>query len=167
MKGYKFLAAGAVGPQSGFHWPLPSRDGPGAWLEVQGPLELCRRGAHLLRAQDLAHWLHDELWELEAGGEVIEGIDCLVARRARLVREVDGWRTGGNAAFAEACVRHATVLCPAPSAEVSGLLDDAAQCARAGHVALAAFAAGSAVARAGDYRAERRWQSDWIAAHLL
>jgi hypothetical protein len=167
MRAYKFLATGRVGPQSGFRWPAPSGDGPGAWLEVQGPLALCRQGAHVLRPVELAYWLHDELWELEADGEIIEGVDCLVARRARLVRPIDGWRTGGNTAFAEACVTHATELCPAPPADVRGFLDDAAQCARGSYVALAAFAAASAVARVGDYRAERRWQSEWIATHLL
>jgi hypothetical protein len=168
MNAFKFLGAGGLGPHSGFRWPLPDQSGPGAWVEVQGELALCRRGVHVLRPEDLAHWIHHELWELEVDGEMAAGIDCQLARRARLAREITGWRTGGDRAFARACVEHAA-LQPDPGVDARGFLDDAALCAEAGHVALAAFAAASAVAGRDDqrYRAERRWQSGWIADHLL
>src|SRR5690348_431080 len=107
MSTYKFLAKGAVGPQSGFKWPEPQAPAFGAWVDADGPLELCVRGAHVCRALDLAYWLHDELWETEVDGEQIEGVDCLVVRRARLVRRIDAWHQGGAARFAQACAEHA------------------------------------------------------------
>src|SRR5579871_4306964 len=103
---YKFLTRDATGPVSGFAWPLPQSIGPGAWVDAgPGKLDLCVRGAHVCRPEDLAYWLHDELWQVEVGGEQIEGIDCLVVRKARLMRRLDRWRDGGVATrFAEACI---------------------------------------------------------------
>ena len=183
---YKFLAHDATAPLSGSAWPLPQGGAPGAWVEAgAGVLELCVRGAHVCRLPDLAYWLHDDLWQVEVAGEQIEGIDCLVVRQARLVRRLDAWREGGVAArFAEACIAHGAELvragAPAPaasSAALNGYLDDAAEAAKYGYVAVAAFAAALAVAKAitpagdGDhadraYRAERAWQSAWIARAL-
>jgi hypothetical protein len=174
MSTYKFLAKGAIGPISGFTWPRPADDAPGAWVQAEGGLALCANGSHLCRAQDLAHWLHDELWETEAGGDQIEGLDCLVVRRARLTRRIDAWSLGGAARFAEACAQHATELADrAPTGpvrdEIRGLLDDAFSSARTGYVAVAAYASALALARLGDpgdqhdaYRRERAWQSEWI-----
>src|SRR5882724_2091638 len=110
MSTYKFFAKGAVGPSSRFKWPEPRAGALGAWVEAEGPLGLCVRGVHVCRPFDLAYWLHDELWETEADGDQIEGIDCLVVRRARLMRRINGWHQGGAASFAEACVQHAAEL---------------------------------------------------------
>ena len=60
MTSYKFLAKGAIGPLSGHVWPEPGR-----WLEASGPLVVCSRGIHVCRPEDLAHWLHDELWQVD------------------------------------------------------------------------------------------------------
>jgi hypothetical protein len=172
---YKFLTRDARGPLSGAAWPLPHDGAPGAWVEAgAGALELCVRGAHVCRPADLAYWLNDELWQLEVAGDELEGIDCLVVRQARLVRRLDGWRDGGVAVrFAEACVEHAASLVPA-AAPARAYLPDAAEAARYGYVAVAAFATALAVAKAaGDgrpderaYRLERGWQSAWIARAL-
>jgi len=178
MVTYKFLAKGTTGPLSGFKWPEPEGAAPGAWVEAEGPLELCVRGAHVCRSFELAHWLHDELWETEVDGDQIEGIDCLVVRRARLVRRIDAWHQGGDARFADACVEHAAELADrAPEgakAAVRAYLDDAAFAARNGHPVISAHAAAIAVATLGDpsdaepaYRRERAWQADWIARVLL
>jgi hypothetical protein len=94
MRAYKFLTAGGEGPLTGFHWPLPEGGAPGAWVETEGPLGACRRGAHVCLASDLPYWIGEELWEVEASGDQVEGVDCLVVRRARLVREVTAWREG-------------------------------------------------------------------------
>jgi len=169
---YKFLTREATGPFSGYAWPLPQGAAPGAWVEAgAGVLELCVRGPHVCRPADLAYWLNDELWQLEVGGDQVEGVDCLVVRQARLVRRLDGWRDGGVAArFAQACVAHGTGLVPAP-APARAYLADAAEAARHGYVAVAAFAAALAVAKTADggdqaYRLERAWQSAWIAREL-
>ena len=178
MVTYKFLAKGGLGPLSGFAWPVP-QDGlgglPGAWVEVTGPLAPCVRGVHVCRSVDLAHWIHDELWEIEADGEPLDGLDCLVVPRARLVHRVDAWSNGGGQRFAEACIEHAEAGAPAPLAEaLRALLDDARLMAANGYLALASFTAAVAVARSdadgsreGGYRRERAWQSAWIADELL
>ena len=175
---YKFLAREATAPLSGSAWPLPQGGAPGAWVEAgAGALELCVRGAHGCRPSDLSYWLHEDLWQVEVAGEQIEGIDCLVVRQARLVGRLDGWREGGAAArFADACIAHgAGLVAAAPArAALNAYLDDAAEAARYGYVAVAAFAAALAVGKtagAGDggdraYRAERAWQSAWIAREL-
>jgi len=178
MSTYKFLARGAVGPISGFQWPVPASEEPGPWVEAEGSLGLCVNGAHVCRTFELAHWLSDELWETETDGEELAGLDCLVVRRARLVRRIDAWQEGGAARFAEACAEHAAGLAdrapPELAASARGLLDDALEAARMGYPAVSAYASAVAVAGLGDpadrdaaYRRERLWQSEWIAVSLL
>jgi hypothetical protein len=174
MKAYKFLAAGAVGPFSGFVWPPPSA-GPKAWVEVEGRLATCERGVHVCRPEDLVHWIHEELWEVEFEGETQPGVDSLVARRARLVRRIDAWSGGGAKRFVMACGEHANALSGASANEVvRGFLDDAEICAAEGFIALGALCAALAVtnlASTGEreraYREERAWQAAWIARELL
>jgi hypothetical protein len=172
MKAHKFLAKGALGPLSGFAWPAPTRDAPGAWVEADGPLAVCARGVHVCRAQDLAHWIHDELWEVEADGGSIEGVDCIVVARARLVRRIDTWGGEGGRTFATACVDHASLRAGNASPEaMRDLLEDARYMAANGYVALAAYTAALVVSRASSasyaaYRSERAWQSAWIARSL-
>lgn len=178
MSTYKFLAKGAMGPLSGFKWPAPRAGTAGAWVQPEGPLELCVNGCHVCRAVDLAHWLHDELWETEIDGEQVDGIDCLLVRRARLVRRIDAWHEGGAATFAEACAQHATEMAdrapPDPSVAVRGFLEDAFLAARTGFVAVSAYSSALAVAKLGApsdqddfYRQERAWQSAWIARVVI
>ena len=166
MIAFKFLARGGLGPFSSIEWP-PA----GTWIEVGGPLGLCSRGVHVCRPRDLAHWLHDELWEVETGGEELEAIDCLVVRRARLLRRIDSWSDGGSTRFAEACVAHAMSLAGSTQeVTVRELLSDAQGAARAGYPALSAFTAALVAARLegeSAYRAERIWQGEWITRHLI
>jgi hypothetical protein len=175
MMAHKFLAKGALGPLSGFAWPVPHGDLPGAWVEVTGPLAPCARGVHVCRSVDLAHWIHDDLWEIEADGEPLDGLDCLVVPRARLVHRVEAWSDGGARRFSEACIEHAEAGAGASLAEaVRALLDDARFMAANGYLALASFTAAVAVGRSDvngsledAYRRERAWQSAWIADELL
>jgi hypothetical protein len=172
MMMHKFLATGARGPLSNFAWPAPVSRAPGAWVEVDGPLSPCRRGVHACRPFDLAHWIHDELWELEVGGEQTAGLDCLVVQRARLVRRIDAW-SEQTQRFAQACVEHAAALVePVHFDVVRALLDDARSMATGGYVAMSAFTAALAVSRlpaasSSTYREERAWQSAWIVNELL
>jgi len=173
MKAHKFLASGGHGPFSGFAWPLPAGDEPGAWVTAEGRLAPCARGVHVCRADDLAHWIHDELWEVETSGESIEGTDCLIVRGARLVRRIDSWAEGRHG-FALACIDHALAEAGAGAAgAVRDLLEDARQMVGYGYPSLAAYTAAVAVGRArgGDpastFRDERAWQSAWIARHCV
>jgi hypothetical protein len=164
---YKFLAAGAIGPLSRFAWPTPRGDTAGDWVVTTGPIVVGRHGAHVCRADQLAHWLHDELWTVEIAGDEVAALDCVVVARARLVRHVTAWRGGGAAQFAAACVDHARSRAP------GALVDDAADALAAGYPAVAAYSAALAVAAAAAgegeaaYARERAWQSAWIARELL
>ena len=173
---HKFLARGAVGPISRFSWPTPSLDAgrPGAWVEVEGSLVPCAHGIHVCRPGDLAHWICDELWEVEVAGEAVDGLDCLIVARARLVRRVDAWSERGGGSFADACVEHAAEQTRGgPGEAVRELVDDARWMAKNGYVALGAFTAAVAVSRLSPgevedaFRRERAWQSAWIADGLL
>ena len=175
MTTFKFLMNGARGPFSGFAWPSPRGSAPGEWVEVDGPLALCVRGVHVCRAVDLAHWLHDELWEVETAGERIEGLDCLIVRRARLLRRISSWTDGGAMRFSQACIEHAATLAGTTADDtVSRYLEDAKHAANAGYVAVSAHAAALAVAKLGPaaenesvFRRERVWQASWITRELI
>lgn len=175
MTAYKFLASGGIGLLSRVAWPLPRGAAPGAWVEAEGPLAPCRTGVHVCRTFELAHWLSDELWEVEIGGEQLEGIDCLIARRARLVRPITAWRVGGAERFAAACAARAAALTAgAQNTEASQLADDAVEVVAEGYPAVSAYCAARAVARlhrgedaARAYARERVWQSEWIARELI
>lgn len=164
MTAYKFLAAGAVGPLSRFVWPAP-----GAWVEASGPLVACRVGVHVCRADELAHWIHDELWALEVGGDELAGVDCLVVRRARLIRRIDAWSDGGHQRFAQACIERARAVA---AGQLPELVADARDASAAGFPAVAAYTAALVVARLAPdpeaaYARERAWQGRWIASELI
>ena len=178
MNTYKFLAKGARGRFSEFEWPRSPSGGPGPWVQAEGPLELCANGCHVCRPRELAHWLHDELWELETRGDELEGVDCLVVRCARLVRRIDAWHLGGAAQFGEACAQHAGELAARSTRDFAvvaePLIEDAFVSVRAGFVAVGAHAAALAVCKLSDpgeqyaaYRRERIWQSEWIVRVLI
>jgi len=175
----KFLGRGAIGPISEVAWPMPASQGrPGAWLEAGAPIAQCQHGLHVCQPSELAHWLHDELWLVETDGPALPGIDCVIATRARLVREVAAWQKGGAARFAHAARDHAAQLvAAAPATAQPRLLQyvaDASFHLPHGATALAAFCSAMAVAwlHGGDhfdgdaYRRERDWQSAFIAADL-
>ena len=68
-------------------WPLPTDTEPGAWREVEGPLEACRNGLHLTDAEHIAAWSHPGavLYRAEVDGELIPTDGKYVARRVRLL----------------------------------------------------------------------------------
>lgn len=175
---YKFLARGAIGPISGFQWPKPDVNAPGAWLEADGDLEPCFRGTHVCRIEDLAYWIHDELWEAETDGDSVAGFDCIVTRRARLVRCVEHWQDGGAARFVLACADHAAEIVEAASPDVAATVrhyvEDARVCAEHALPGCGAFSAALAVAKIAlpkdakaAYRRERTWQASWIARNVI
>jgi hypothetical protein len=164
MRAFKFLGQGAIGTFTGFVWPAP-----GAWVDVTGPLDPCRNGFHVCHAHELAHWLHEELWELDVDGDQLAGTDCFVVRRARLVRQVAAWDAAGTVRFAHACIEHAD-----QSGAAGDALAEARGAADGGYPAIAAYIAALAVGRIGPaaeleqgYARERTWQSDWIAREML
>lgn len=89
---YKLTAADGSPVHGGSGaWPLPTGGRPGAWRTVRGPLKPCANGLHLMRMGDLRAWVREGvLWEAEAEprSEVIDHGSKVVARTARLVRQV-------------------------------------------------------------------------------
>jgi hypothetical protein len=176
---YKFLARSARAPITGQAWPRPGSSQPGAWMLARGPLQLCREGVHACRTGELAYWLHEELWRVELDGEQIEGHDCLVAARGRLLERVDAWsEAGGAQRFAAAVRDHAEslILARRDRDRLQGYVDDASWHVRNGFAespALAALCSAMAVAKAepnaeleAAYRRERAWQSAWIVREM-
>ena len=98
MIAYKFLRDGAIGPYTGFHWPVDE------WVDAADP-DPCRAGIHACAVRDLPIWLGPELWEIELDGEVVRHGRKLVARRGRLVRRVDGWNDVAIRDFGRDCVK--------------------------------------------------------------
>jgi hypothetical protein len=178
---YKFLATGAIAPVSRVRWPTPVGGSPGAWLEAAAPVEMCRSGMHVCGPDQLSHWLHEELWQVELGGELTAGVDCVIAPRARLLQKVTAWSDeGGAQRFAVAVRDHAAELVATrPQEERTRLLEYVGD--STWHVekallespALAALCAAVAVAKIAApeeqeaaYRRERAWQSAWIVGAM-
>lgn len=181
MIAFKFLSTGARGPITGVAWPQPASGRPGAWLEADGPVVACRSGIHACLTDHLAYWLHEELWRVELEGESVPGLDCLIARRGRLVEKVDAWsEQNGARRFAAAVRDHAAqavgALPAARRTALLGYIEDSSWHVDRGILespALAALCAAVAVAKIAPpeaqedaYRRERAWQSAWIVKEM-
>jgi hypothetical protein len=68
-----------------------------------GIADPCRTGVHACRPSDLAWWLHEELWEVEMAGDVVERAHKVVGPRARLVRRIEAWSGGVARELRAAC----------------------------------------------------------------
>lgn len=129
MLAYKFTAPQGSGMFTGFRWPLPAGDEPGAWVRTPDDVSACVAGVHACRPAHLPYWLAAELWEVELAGEVHESTYKLVAPAGRLTRRIAGWPEA-QVAFAEDCAAHTRRLASSVlQAEGLGTLADAAQSA--------------------------------------
>jgi len=179
MKAYKFLLPGAVGPFSGFAWPTPDGEAPGPWVGGVGAgLVRCRNAIHACRVLDLPWWIEAELWTVELAEPVRQVRHKLFAPQGRLLALCERWDALAAEAFARSCAAHAAAHAAAtaealgasaPAARlVATMAGDAAQCARTGLPATAAYVAAHAAGQAGgeaSMAAERRRQSAWLAEH--
>lgn len=98
MKYYKILDKDGRSCNGGnAEWSLPTRneDGtwtPGEWMPpVEGELEPCGNGYHVVTIEQLLTWLGERIFEVEVGEEIISDDDKSVVRTCRLVRECTGW----------------------------------------------------------------------------
>jgi hypothetical protein len=158
---YKFLAAGAVAPFTGFRWR------PEVWVEATD-VQPCSNGIHACRPEHLPMWLAAELWEIELDGEIVEGERKLVAQRARLMQPIDQWTPELAREFGLFCARRTrrrVGFLPV----VGGYVADVERFVAQNRIPLAAFAA----ARAAEFRngpagydAERLVQAAWLAEQL-
>jgi hypothetical protein len=92
MIAYKFLAAGRVGPFTGYAWP--EREWVGAPAAREGA------GVPACRIEDLPWWIDHELWRVELSGPVLERDTQIEARRGRLAGRVASWDARALAEFA-------------------------------------------------------------------
>lgn len=184
MAYYKFLTVDGRGPSSNVRWHLPEHGQPGEWMPaITGDIVLCENGYHACREQDLLYWLNASLYELAFDGEVAEGDDKVVGRKARLLRRIDTWNARTALLFAADCAEHvlplwrhpddprprqaaASLRARAATADAWDAAQDAAQDAA---VAAAWAATGDATgdaARAAAWDAERAWQQQRLMAYL-
>lgn len=169
MKAYKFLRPGAVSPITRWRWPAK-----GEWALAHATPQACRAGIHACRGEDLAHWICEELWEIELEGEITTVVDGVAGSRARLVRRVDAWERE-QGAFRAFCVERARELFGALSGDLTRaqlFLSSTENGAAKGYTAWCAYAAASVAGELGTdrsdaYRAERAVQSAWIVRHVL
>jgi hypothetical protein len=161
VNAYKFLLPGAVAPFSRFEWPV------GEWVEA-AERRSCRAGVHACRAADLPYWLHEELWEIELGGEPLRLRHKLVAPRGRLRRRVDAWNDAAGKVFAGACVERVRLLAGRRE-EAAGYLEDIERYTpylRPAGVASLSARMAEAVEGPAGYEAERAAQAGWLIGEL-
>lgn len=161
MIAYKFLTSGGVGRFTGFHWTADT------WIEAGGA-DPCRAGIHACRVRDLPIWLDDELWEIELGGDVVEGDRKIVATRGRLTKSIETWTPDLAREFGRFCVkrtRERVGFIPF----LSGFVADVDRFVAQNRIPIAGFAAARAAElRDGPaaYEAERAAQASWLADRL-
>lgn len=165
MIAYKFLRADGSTAFSDFRWPLP--DGaPGAWVEA--PVVPCRSGVHACRAADLPFWVGEALYAIELDGEIVAEATKVVAARGRLVRRVDAWQDGGRDAYTRWCADRGHELAGAEAPRLDDWDAGIEPSLEEGPAVLSFIAAAIAEEIGGieAYRAERKRQAEWLAAHL-
>lgn len=168
MIAYKCLRRGAVGPFSGFRWPVPE-PGAAAGPWVESAPSPCASGIHACRPDQLPYWLNWELWLVELDGEVTAAEHKLVAPRGRLVRAVREWTVALQDAFARACAERVLALPPA-TPDLDGYRRDAVRFPEVGEppamMALLAARAAEVAGGPGARLAERAWQAAWLEQRL-
>jgi hypothetical protein len=158
---YKFLGPGAVGPFTGFRWPV------GEWVD-SGGVDPCLEGIHACRVRDLPVWLGRELWEIELDGTLVEQARKLVARRGRLTRRIDTWDPWVAREFGRFCarrIRERVGYVPL----LAGFVADVERFVAEDRIPIAGFAAARAAELRdgpGAYEEERLAQATWLAERL-
>jgi hypothetical protein len=161
VNAYKFLDRDGVARFTGFRWPVDE------WVDG-GRVDPCRSGVHACRVQDLPVWMGDELWEIELDGEIVERERQVIARRGRLVRQVDGWTDELLDGFGELCAER-TRMRVGYVPVLSGFVGDIDRFISQRRFPIAGFAAARAAElRDGPdaYYEERDVQAAWLAENL-
>jgi hypothetical protein len=97
-------------------WSLPTQndDGtwtPGEWMpEVEGPLEPCANGYHVVTLEQLLDWIGERIFEVEVGKEILPDDDKSVVRTCCLTRECAGWDERTARLFACDCAERVLYL---------------------------------------------------------
>ena len=117
MKYYKVLdSMGRSCFGGNAQWSLPQRNEDGTWVpgewmpEVEGPLEPCANGYHVVSIEQLPMWLGERIFEVEVGDEIVHADDKSVVRTCRLTRECTGGNERTARLFACDCAEHVLSL---------------------------------------------------------
>jgi hypothetical protein len=164
---YKFLRLDGTSPFTSFAWPLPSADGPGAWVDARR-LEPCRSGVHACRIADLPLWPGRALYEIELAGEVVEQPMKVVAVRGRLTRRIEAWDDASRDAYTRMCADRAHELARAAAPPLEQWEAAIEPSVPEGPALLGFVAARIAEEASGieAYHAERARQADWLVERL-
>lgn len=106
-KYYKALNPDGNTPEGYGHYDTSNRDWQPA---IEGKLEACKNGYHLLRTEDIIEWNCPELWEVEIEGRVTEFYTQIVVSSFRFVRKLDTWNEWSQRLFACDCADRALAL---------------------------------------------------------
>ena len=159
-------------------WPVPSEDGPGEWLKVDGPLVACQSGLHVCDSNNLIGWLGQAIYEVECDPAPVRLDRKLLTNRARLVRRFDTWNERSARIFAAHCALDVLPIFERehpddfrPRTAIVAALKFADDDTTRKEMAAARAAAGDAAWAAGDAAgaardAAGRWQSARLAAVL-
>lgn len=169
---FKCLQKGRIGHYSHFKWPKV-----GVWVEVEGPLSLCKNGIHLCRKKDLTEWLQAEIYEAEYdGGERIDANNKIVVRKARLTKRLRTWNEKTARLFACDCAERVLPIFekkypddkrPRQAIEIARKY--ALRKATRQELDTAGFAAGTAAWTAvwdAARAAEKKWQTNRLMEYL-
>lgn len=90
-KFYKVLSAdGAACNGGNGKWFLPEGNRPGKWMPpVEGIIEACLNGYHLVKRDSLINWLHESIYEAEGRGDCDIDSDKTAFREARLITRLN------------------------------------------------------------------------------
>ena len=184
MKLYKVLGDNHSCSGGNFNWTpyLPTDGKPGEWTPKKRSVSMCKSGYHGTTAEHLLYFMDgNQLWEVETEGITWDDEhQKFVARRMRLIRQIETWNDKTLRLFACWCARQVWDLLPdersrnavevaeryangeATNEELSAARDaarDAAWAAARDAARDAARAAAWAAARDAATDAEYKWQS--------
>ena len=131
---------------------------------IEGELEPCRNGYHVVTLEQLPDWLGERIFEVEPGDEIVHEDNKSVTRTCRLTRECTGWNERTARLFACDCAEHVLSLYEAQYPD-DGRPRKAIEIARRyaeGKATVeelnAAWAASLNAAQDAALNAERQWQ---------
>ena len=114
MTYYKFLTADGLSPYADYAWSLPTDDGPGDPVEVEGELVACKNGIHACTLRDSFDWFNEAMYEIEFADTPQEADNKAFGRSARLVRRIDAWNARTARLLAADFAEHVAHLWVAP-----------------------------------------------------
>jgi len=162
---YKFLAADGTSTFIGFRWDPDGKAGD--WVDA-GRAVPCRSGVHACRVTDLPLWVGPSLYEIELGGEIVEGRNKLVASRGRLLRRLDAWDEEARDGYTRMCAdrAHELALGGEPPLESWDAVIERSVPEGAALLGFVAARIAEEISGREGYRDERARQASWLAARL-